>query len=123
MIIRWLYTAWARLGFRQQDDPLACQRRGLLTEQGRFPSRRPWERRLKALPVSLPGLIGCLGRYWVGVLQPWAHPGHGVALDSPRRMGRAKPIVPRWDVLMGFGYRLYPSYNYYNYNGKVLRAA
>lgn len=82
MIIRRLYTAWALLSFLQQTDPVVCQLRGLLTEPGQFPSRRTWERRLKALPASLPSLIGWFGRHLVGLLQAWAQQGRGVALDS-----------------------------------------
>ncbi len=82
MIIRRLYTAWALRGFLHQNDPLAAQLRTLLTEQGRFPTRRTWERRLQVLPTTLPGLIGCFGRHLVGVLEPWWHQGPGAALDS-----------------------------------------
>jgi hypothetical protein len=82
MIIRRLYTAWALLAFLEQPDRLARQLRDLLTEQGRFPSRRTWERRLQALPSSLPSLIGAFGRYLVRILRPWAEQGHGVAVDS-----------------------------------------
>jgi hypothetical protein len=82
MIIRRLYTAYALLAFFNQDDLLARQLRALLDEQGRFPSRRTWERRLAALPPSLPGLIGFLGRHLVTLLQPWARHGRAVAVDS-----------------------------------------
>ncbi len=82
MIIRRLYTAYALLAFLDQDDPLPQQLRPLLCEQGRFPSRRTWERRLAALPQSLPGLIGCIGRHVVTLLQPWATAGRAVACDS-----------------------------------------
>jgi Transposase DDE domain len=82
MIIRRLYTAYALLAFLDQDDPLPQQLRPLLCEQGRFPSRRTWERRLAALPQSLPGLIGCSGRHLVTLLHPWARHGRAVACDS-----------------------------------------
>lgn len=82
MIIRRLYTAWALLRFLEQAEPLVVQLRALLTEQDRFPSRRTWERRLARLPATLPGLIGCLGRYLVQVLNPWQSQGHGAAVDS-----------------------------------------
>jgi DDE family transposase len=82
MIIRRLYTAYALLAFLDQDDPLPQQLRPLLSEQGRFPTRRTWERRLAALPQTLPGLIGCVGRHLVGVLHPWAAHGRAVAVDS-----------------------------------------
>lgn len=82
MIIRRLYTAYALLAFLGQDDRLPRQLRPLLSEQGRFPSRRTWERRLAALPQSLPGLIGCIGRHLVALLRPWATAGRAVACDS-----------------------------------------
>ena len=65
MIIRRLYTAYALLTFLNQDDPLPRQLRPLLQNRGAFPSRRTWERRLAALPPSLPGLIGHFGRHLV----------------------------------------------------------
>jgi Transposase DDE domain len=82
MLIRRLYTAWALLAFLQQEDPVVQQLRLLLTEHGRLPTRRTWERRLTALPPTLPGLIGRLGRTLVTALNPWAQQGHGVACDS-----------------------------------------
>ena len=82
MIIRRLYTAWALLAFLQQDDPIVAQLRPLLTEHGRFPTRRTWERRLAGLPATLPSLIGRLGCHLVGLLNPWAQQGHGAACDS-----------------------------------------
>src|SRR5713101_552952 len=82
MIIRRLYTAWALLAFLQQEDPVVAQLRPLLTENGRVPTRRTWERRLAAVPATLPGLIGRLGRQMVEVLKPWAQQGHGAACDS-----------------------------------------
>jgi DDE family transposase len=82
MIVRRLYTAYALLAFLQQDDVVAKQLRPLLYEDGRFPTRRTFERRLKALPVSLPGLIGCFGRHLVCLLNPWAQHGRAAAVDS-----------------------------------------
>jgi hypothetical protein len=82
MIIRRLSTAYALLHFLEQDDPVALQLRPLLTEYGRFPTRRTWERRCEKLPARLPALIGCLGRHLVELLQPWAKQGHATAIDS-----------------------------------------
>src|SRR5262245_13136053 len=82
MIIRRLYTAYALLTFLNQADHLPRQLRSLLSEQRRFPSRRTWERRLAALPPSLPGPIGGFGRRLVTLLQPWAGHGRAVACDS-----------------------------------------
>jgi hypothetical protein len=83
MIIRRLYSAYSLLAFLDQDTDLTQALRAELTDdQGRFPSRRTWERRLQALPDTLPGLVGCLGRHLVTVLRPWASSGRAVALDS-----------------------------------------
>lgn len=83
MIIRRLSTAYALLTFLEQADAGAQQLRPLLYEQGRFPTRRTWERRLAALPPHLPGLIGCFGRHLVAVLTPWVAHGRAAALASP----------------------------------------
>jgi hypothetical protein len=66
------------------DEPTAEMQvlRTLLTEGGRYPTRRTWERRLKALPASLPAQIGCLGRHLVALIQPWLTHGRAVAIDS-----------------------------------------
>ena len=83
MVVRRLYSAYSLLAFLEQDTPLTKQLRELLTlSDGRFPSRRTWERRLKTLPETLPGLIGALGRHLVALLQPWAQTGRAAALDS-----------------------------------------
>lgn len=71
MIIRRLYTATSLLNFLEQETALTYQLRELLTQEGRFPTRRTWERRLKALPDSLPQQIGSLGRLLVDLLEPW----------------------------------------------------
>src|SRR5919205_1371800 len=82
MIIRRLYTAYALLSFLDQDDSVAHQIRPLLTEHGRFPTRRPWERSFETLPARLPALIGCLGRHLVTLLGHCAAQGHVAAVDS-----------------------------------------
>lgn len=82
MIIRRLYSATSLLNFLEQETVLTQQLRELLTQDGRFPSRRTWERRLKALPDSLPQQIGSLGRLLVEQLQPWQLGGRAVAVDS-----------------------------------------
>lgn len=56
--------------------------RELLFEHGRLPSRRTFQRRLRALPETLPERIGLLGRHLVDLLEPWARTGRAVALDS-----------------------------------------
>jgi hypothetical protein len=82
MIIRRLYTAYSLLAFLEQQTELTLALRPRLTENGRFPDRRTWERRLAALPESLPGLIGCFGRFLVQQIQPWGKDGQAAAVDS-----------------------------------------
>jgi hypothetical protein len=83
MVIRRIYSASGLLAFLAQETKLTRELGRLLTlPDGRFPSRRTWERRLAALPDTLPGLIGALGRHLVSLLQPWLHRGRAAALDS-----------------------------------------
>jgi hypothetical protein len=63
MVIRRLYSATALLAFLAQDDVAAKELRQLLHQDGSFPSRRAWERRLAKLPAKLPGMIGYFGRH------------------------------------------------------------
>jgi hypothetical protein len=81
--------------------------RALVMEQGRYPTRRTWERRLKAMPATLPAQIGCLGRYLVELLQPWAAYGRAVAVDSTillanggvwHKKDRDKGVVPHTSI-------------------------
>ena len=82
MIVRHLPTVHALLAVLEQPTPEMQQVRMLLTEDGRYPCRRTWERRLNALPATLPAQIGCLGRHLVDMIQPWQHEGRAAALDS-----------------------------------------
>jgi hypothetical protein len=82
MIVRHLSTVHALLAVLEEPTPEMQQLRLLLTEEGRYPSRRTWERRLAALPATLPAQIGCLGRHLVAMIQPWEHHGRAAALDS-----------------------------------------
>jgi hypothetical protein len=72
MIVRHLHRVHALLSVL--DEPTAEMRlvRALLTEAGRFPTRRTWERRLNALPHTLPAPMGCVGRCVVALIAPWA---------------------------------------------------
>jgi hypothetical protein len=82
MIVRHLHKVNELLSVLAQPTAEMVTLRLLLSEQGRFPARRTWERRLKALPASLPAQIGCLGRYLVDLIQPWLTSGRTVAIDS-----------------------------------------
>lgn len=82
MIVRHLHKVGELLSVLEQPTAEMQTLRGLLTQNGTFPSRRTWERRLARLPDTLPAQIGCLGRYLVARLQPWADSGRAVAIDS-----------------------------------------
>ena len=82
MIIRRLHKVGELLAVLEENTPEMRGIRDLLSEGGRFPCRRTFERRLKVLPERLPEQIGCLGRHLVGLLSPWESSGRAVALDS-----------------------------------------
>jgi hypothetical protein len=82
MIVRRLHRVGELLAVLDEPTPQMKIVRELLREEGRFPSRRTFQRRLKALPERLPEQIGCLGRHLVEVLKPWESRGRAVALDS-----------------------------------------
>src|SRR5690349_23470969 len=72
MIVRHLATVGALLAVLEQPTPEMQHLRSLLTEAGRYPCRRTWERRLNAIPATLPAQIACLGRHLVELIQPFA---------------------------------------------------
>jgi hypothetical protein len=82
MIVRRLPKVHLLLSVLEEPTPEMQRLRALLTEQGRYPTRRTWERRLRAIPDTLPAQIGCLGRSLVDVLQPWTEGGRAAAVDS-----------------------------------------
>jgi hypothetical protein len=82
MIVRHLHKVHELLSVLEQPTSEMQTLRTLLMENGQYPSRRTWERRLKAIPDTLPTQIGCLGRYLVTIIQPWAHSGRATAIDS-----------------------------------------
>lgn len=83
MIVRRLHKVHEFLTVLDQPATEAGQLRALLVlPDGRFPTRRTWERRLAALPATLPTQIACLGQQLVALLQPWAACGRAAAIDS-----------------------------------------
>ena len=82
MILRHLHKVNELLTVLDQPTVEMQTLRGLLTVDNCYPSRRTWERRLKAMPESLPAQIGCLGRFLLAMIQPWAEDGRAVAIDS-----------------------------------------
>jgi hypothetical protein len=83
MIVRRLHKVGELLAVLEEPTEEMRSLRGLLSgPDGRFPSRRTFERRRRAMPETLPGRIGCLGRHLVALLSPWAYSGRAVAVDS-----------------------------------------
>lgn len=82
MVVLRLTTAYELWCVLQEPTEEMATLRALLTCQGRFPCRRTWERRLEQLPSTLPRQIAALGRFLVEVVDPFAHSGRAVALDS-----------------------------------------
>jgi hypothetical protein len=82
MIVKHLHTPYELLCVLEQPTVEMRELRALLTEGGRYPTRRTWERRLAALPDKLPAQIGALGCHLVALIQPWAKCGRAVAADS-----------------------------------------
>jgi len=83
MMIKHLSKVYEFLCVLEQPTAEMCTLRRLLTtEDGRFPSRRTFERRLKSMPETLPAQIACLGRKLVESIEPWARCGRAAALDS-----------------------------------------
>ena len=89
MIVRHLHAVNELLCVLAQPTPEMRTLRLLLRERGKFPSRRTWERRLKALPETLQAQIGCLGgRHLVALVRPWANCGRGPWLSTAPCLGR-----------------------------------
>lgn len=83
MIVRHLPKVHSLLAILDEPSPEMQGLRALLTdEQGRYPTRRTWERRLKAMPERLPAQIGCLGRYLLTLIAPFKDYGRAAAIDS-----------------------------------------
>jgi hypothetical protein len=82
MIVKHLHRVHEMLQVLEQPTREMQTLHRLLEQNGRYPSRRTFERRLAALPETLPSQIGCLGRHLVTMLAPWAECGRAVAMDS-----------------------------------------
>jgi hypothetical protein len=107
MMVRHLRKVHELLAVLAEPTAEMQELRVLLTENGCYPTRRTWERRLKAMPATLPTQIGCLGRYLVALLQPWAAYGRAVAVDSTillanggvwHKKDRDKGVVPHTSI-------------------------
>ena len=82
MIVKHLHRVYELLSVLEQPTAEMQILHELLSENGRYPTRRTWERRLKGIPETLPAQIGCFGRYLVSLILPWAICGRAVSIDS-----------------------------------------
>src|SRR5438445_2852038 len=107
MIVRQLPRVHSLLAVLEEPTEEMRRLRALLTEDGRYPTRRTFERRLKALPATLPAQIGCLGRCLVELINPWAEGGRAAAIDSTvlrahggvwHKSDRERGIVPHTSI-------------------------
>lgn len=107
MIVRHLHNVHELLAVLEQPTAEMQTLRSVLTERGRYPCRRTWERRLKAIPNTLPAQIACLGLYLVTLIQPWATWGRAAATDSTllrakggvwHKKDREQGIVPHTSI-------------------------
>ena len=108
MVVKRLPRVGTLLAVLEEPTPEMRRLRALFTdERGRYPSRRTWERRLAAVPATLPAQIACLGAHLVGLLDPWGRFGCAAAVDSTvlRALGgvwhkkdRAAGVVPHTSI-------------------------
>ncbi len=82
MIVKRLATVPLLLAVLEQPTAEMQQLQALLREQDRYPSRRTFERRLAAIPETLPAQIACLGHYLLELMQPFETCGQAGAIDS-----------------------------------------
>ncbi len=82
MIVRRLPKVHSLLAVLAEPTPEMQRLRALLTEHGRYPTRRTFERRLKAIPDTLPAQIACLGQFLVNAIGLWANASAAAAIDS-----------------------------------------
>jgi len=89
------------------DEPEMQPLRALLIEGGRYPTRRTLERRLKAMPKTLPDQIACLGRHLLVLIDPFQDWGRATAIDSTalaarggvwRKKHRDAGVVPHTSI-------------------------
>jgi Transposase DDE domain len=107
MIVRQLPPIHSLLAVLEEPTGEMPRLRALLTEGGRYPTRRTFERRLKIMPDTLPAQIGCLGRSLVALINPWAAGGRAAAIDRTvlranggvwHKTDREKGVVPHTSI-------------------------
>lgn len=83
MIVRQVRTPSGLLAILAQPTvEMQTLRRHLTLPDGRFACRRTWERRLAAIPCTLPAQIACIGCFLVVEMQIWVQAARAAAIDS-----------------------------------------
>lgn len=82
MVLRGLSRVHEVFAVLCQPSPEMIELRAQLFPDGKMPTRRTFERRLKHLPQHLPEWIARLGEHLVQLFQPWAHSARATAMDS-----------------------------------------
>src|SRR3990172_9798205 len=83
MIIQQVHTPSGLLAILAQPTAeMQHLRQALSLPDGRFACRRTWERRLAAIPATLPAQIACLGCFLLALLGLWAKNACAAAIDS-----------------------------------------
>ncbi|MDE2723093.1 MAG: transposase [Gemmatimonadota bacterium] len=82
MIVKHLHKVGELLSVLEEPTHEMQTLRKLLTQEGRYPSRRTWERRLKQIPETLPAQIRCLAQHLLSCIKPFDICGRAAAIDS-----------------------------------------
>jgi Transposase DDE domain len=83
MIVRQVHTPSGLLAIlAQKTGEMQALRQILSLADGRFACRRTWERRLAAIPETLPAQIACLGCFLLELLGLWSKAACAAAIDS-----------------------------------------
>ena len=80
MVVRHLPKVHSLLAVLEEPEMRPVQ--ALLMEDGRYPTRRTFERRLRLMPEGVPAQIACLGRYVLVLIDPFQDQGRAAAIDS-----------------------------------------
>ncbi len=82
MIVKHLHKVGELLCVLEEPTEEMQELRQLLTFEGRYPSRRTFERRLKQIPETLPAQIRCLAQHLLARIKPFDTCGRAAAIDS-----------------------------------------
>jgi hypothetical protein len=82
MIVKRLPTPHLLVAVLHEPTAEMAELRMLLSEHGRFPCRRTWERRLAQLPDTLPAQIAWFGKHLAALIEPWQDGSPIAAIDS-----------------------------------------